>query len=140
METLQRKLVDEKRGQLIYFPPSHVGSIGFFGMPGLTVGWSPATIEKELPTLRIIQSQRHTAHDLRPVAAGFRNRELEWRRTHADVLRAYANEWVALEGEEIVAHGGDPIQVVTEARAKGIQTPYVFYVEPTTEDVAMIGL
>jgi hypothetical protein len=58
----------------------------------------------------------------------YRGRELEWRRTHGEVLRAFAGEWVVLEGEEIIAHGDDPIRVVAEARAKGIK------------DVVRIGL
>lgn len=150
MEALQRELVDEKRSRLIYFPPTSVGSIGFSGMAGLTVCWTPAGFAlsrtspgatgRDLISPWMIQSHRPTTRDLRPVEGGFRSRELEWRRTHKDELRRFANEWVALEGEEIVAHGKEPVQVVAEARAKGIQTPYVFYVEPRTEDVAMIGL
>jgi Family of unknown function (DUF5678) len=65
-------------------------------------------------------------------APGHRTRELEWRRTHREVLRNFAGQWVVLEGEEIVTHGKDPQQVVIEARAKGIQVPYIFHVgEPT---------
>jgi hypothetical protein len=45
-----------------------------------------------------------------------------------------------LEGEEIIAHGNDPLQVVTEARAKGIQVPYIFYVDDTNEKVVKMGL
>jgi len=45
-----------------------------------------------------------------------------------------------LEGEEIVAHGDDPLQVVAEARAKGIQVPYIFSVEDTDENVVRMGL
>lgn len=138
MEALQRELVDEKRGQLIYFPPTNVGSIGFTGMAGLTVSWtSRNAIGKDLISP---QSQRRTTRDLYPVAGGFRSQELEWRRTHKDELRRFANEWVALEGDQIVAHGQDPLQVVQEARARGIQTPYVFCVEPSGEDVVKMGL
>lgn len=68
-----------------------------------------------------------------PPAAGHRTRELEWRRTHREALCNFAGQWVVLEGEAIVAHGTDPQQAVIEARAKGIQVPYIFYVgKPTT--------
>jgi len=60
----------------------------------------------------------------------FRERENEWRRTHGDVLRAYAGQWLVLEGEQIVAHGDDPVPLVARAREHGIRSPYVFYVEP----------
>jgi hypothetical protein len=60
----------------------------------------------------------------------FRERENEWRRTQGEVLRAYAGQWLVLEGEEIVAHGDDPAPLVARAREHGIRSPYVFYVEP----------
>ena len=64
--------------------------------------------------------------------SGHRTRELEWRRTHREVLRNFAGQWIVLEGEEIVTHGKDPQQVVVEARAKGIRVPYIFYVGKAT--------
>jgi hypothetical protein len=69
-----------------------------------------------------------------------RSREIEWCRTHAKVLRQFAGQWVVLEGEEIVAHGNDPLQVVADARAKGIRIPYIFYVEDTDDNVVKMGL
>jgi len=76
----------------------------------------------------------------KPVASGHRSRELEWCRTHAEVLRQFAGQWVVLEGEEIIAHGEEPLQIVAEARAKGIQVPYIFYVEDTDAKVVRMGL
>jgi hypothetical protein len=72
-------------------------------------------------------------------ASGHRTRELEWRRTHREVLRNFAGQWVVLEGEKIAAHGKDPQQVVIEARAKGIQVPYIFYVGPTNVSPVTLG-
>lgn len=75
------------------------------------------------------------------MTAGFRRRELEWRRAHGEVLRAFAGQWVVLEGEEIVAHGDDPATLAAAARVRGIQVPYIFYVEPTRDkDVVRMGL
>jgi len=76
----------------------------------------------------------------KPAISGHRSRESEWCRTHTEVLRQFAGQWVVLEGEEIVAHGNDPLQVVAEARAKGIQVPYIFYVDDTDEEAVRIGL
>ena len=73
-------------------------------------------------------------------APGRRSRELAWRRTHRETLQTFAGQWVVLEGEEIVAHGEDPVRVVTEARAKGIRVPYIFYVENTDKGAVKIGL
>jgi Family of unknown function (DUF5678) len=69
-----------------------------------------------------------------------RTRELEWRRTHPEILQRFEKEWVVLEGEEIIAHGDNPVQVIDEARSKGVRTPYIFFVEPQSEDFASIGL
>ena len=57
-----------------------------------------------------------------------RSQELDWRQAHGEVLRNYSGQWIVLEAEEIVAHGTDPQRVVTQARAKGIRVPYIFYV------------
>ncbi len=76
----------------------------------------------------------------KPVALGHRSRELDWCRTHAEVLRQFAGQWLVLEGEEIVAHGNDPLQVVAEARAKGIQVPYIFFVEESENNIVRMGL
>ena len=69
-----------------------------------------------------------------------REREHAWRRTHGDVLRAYTGQWLVLEGEEIVAHGADPSELVRKARARGIRSPFVFFVEPSEPGVVKIGL
>ena len=76
----------------------------------------------------------------RSTAPGFRERELEWRRTHAETLRQFENEWVVLECEEIIAHGSDAAKVIGEARIKGIRTPYIFFVEQESDDFVRIGL
>lgn len=61
-----------------------------------------------------------------------RRRELEWRQTHREELRQYAGEYVALEGEEIIAHDPDPLVVVAEARSRGIRGPYIFRIGEST--------
>lgn len=69
-----------------------------------------------------------------------RRRELEWLRTHGDVLQACEGEWVVLEGETLICHGRDALAVVGEARRRGIRVPYVFFVEPRERGVAQLGL
>lgn len=69
-----------------------------------------------------------------------REREDAWCRSHPDILRRFAGQWLVLEGEEIMAHGQDPAQLVKEARAKGVRIPYVFYVETPHPGVVKMGL
>ncbi len=64
-------------------------------------------------------------------ASGYRSRELDWRRTHGELLNTLAGQWVVLDREEIIAHGGDPLKVIAGARGKGIHVPHIFYVEPS---------
>jgi|SRR5918996_1533515 hypothetical protein len=87
----------------------------------------------QLPIRMPVDVNRPPVHPSQnPATSGHRHRELEWRRTHREELRQFAGQWVVLEGEEVVSHGKDPLQVVAEARARGVRVPYVFYVgEPT---------
>jgi len=74
------------------------------------------------------------------VAPGHRSQELKWCQTHRESLQAFKSQWVVLEGEQVIAHGENPVQVVAEARARGIRVPYIFYVGPRDEDMVRIGL
>jgi len=65
---------------------------------------------------------------------------MAWRRAHEQELRALAGEWVIVEGEELIAHGQDPARLVAQARAKGVRVPYIFFVEPSAEKTAKLGL
>lgn len=88
----------------------------------------------------------HSPSPMRPIPsqsflpAGHRARELAWRRTHQQVLREYAGQWMVLDGEAIMAHGPDLATVVAEARTKGIAVPYVFYVEAQEKAKTTLGL
>jgi Family of unknown function (DUF5678) len=81
---------------------------------------------------------------VRPAASnpprGTRSREVEWRRRHPDAFRSIEGQWVALEGEQIVAHGTDVDDVISNARQQGIRIPYVFLVERFDHDVINMGL
>lgn len=61
----------------------------------------------------------------RHVAFNDRRREIAW--TIKPDLRLLG-EWVALEGDEVVAHGTDGKAAYECARAKGIVSPFLFYV------------
>jgi hypothetical protein len=69
-----------------------------------------------------------------------RSREIAWRRAHDQELRALAGQWVIVEGNELIANGTDPRALVAAARARGIQVPYLFFVEPTDDNAVKFGL
>jgi hypothetical protein len=58
--------------------------------------------------------------------------KLEW--------KSLEGQWVAVQNELVVEHGSKLVDVVRRARARGIHKPYVFYVEPTGENVTKLGL
>ena len=58
-----------------------------------------------------------------------RAREWAWRKANIRRLRSeFPGEWIVLEGEEIIAHGLDPVELVKTARARGVRSPYIFHV------------
>lgn len=67
------------------------------------------------------QLQRFKLTQLRDNEERF-NKSLEWVRVHRE---EYDGQWVVLEGDELIAHGSDGKQVYEEARAKGIETPFL---------------
>jgi Family of unknown function (DUF5678) len=162
MESLQSEIVDERRAQILKsFESLGAESVGVFfqgaGFPTrpLRQDFSMSAIFNSIQTLttnydeliaralspsQASQRMRPRPRAMRPGVSAFRDRELEWRQTHAEELRAYANEWVALEGEEIIAHDRDPVRVFEQAKQRGISSPYIFYVESADESVVRIGL
>jgi hypothetical protein len=49
---------------------------------------------------------------------------------HPEAFDPFIGEWVVLEGTSIVAHGQEPVDVLNEARARGIKVPSIFRAEP----------
>ena len=41
---------------------------------------------------------------------------------------AYADQWVAVDGDRLVAAGADPLKVFAAAKELGIQSPFVVHV------------
>ena len=63
----------------------------------------------------------------RRVLSRDRSSEMKW----LDENRAaYADQWVAVEGDRLIAANVDPLNVFSVAKAAGIQTPFVVHVLP----------
>ena len=58
----------------------------------------------------------------------FRQKEMEWLQRHHGELSHYANQWIAIEGDELIAADPDLTQVVAIARVGGITVPFVLFV------------
>ena len=55
-----------------------------------------------------------------------RTREIKWINDHGD---DYPGEWVALDGDRLLAHGVDAKQVFAEADRSGVQRPLFAHLE-----------
>ena len=66
--------------------------------------------------------QRATA---RMVPTRDRAQEMRWIDEHR---AAYADQWVAVEGDRLIAAGVDPLRVFAAAKAEGIRIPFVVHV------------
>jgi hypothetical protein len=61
----------------------------------------------------------------RRVPSRDRSSEMKWiDENHA----TYADQWVAVEGDRLIAASEDPLYVFAAAKAEGIQTPFVVHV------------
>jgi hypothetical protein len=56
--------------------------------------------------------------------------ERAWIEAHRD---EYLDQWVALDGDRLIAHGADAKKVYDEAREQGITAPYLERVSPKLE-------
>lgn len=62
------------------------------------------------------------------------NRELNWLLSHPEVEEKYANEYIAIVGDRIVAHGKDFKKVLEEAE-KGNRKPFIHKVSPMNKEL-----
>lgn len=73
--------------------------------------------------------------------APYRSREMAYYLEHPERFEHLIGQWVAVEGQTIIAHGVDTVEVVSQARLKGVKVPFVFRVESKREgDEGTIGL
>lgn len=69
-----------------------------------------------------------------PIVHEPRERELRWLAAHPEVLTEHLGEWIAVEGEEIVAAGKRLIDVLAAARTRGMARPLTLFVPADPRD------
>lgn len=62
-----------------------------------------------------------------PAAARDRTREMKWVKEHR---LEFANRWVAVHGDQLIAADVDALKVFSAAKAQGIRTPFVVHILP----------
>jgi len=63
-------------------------------------------------------------------AYNIHDRERAWVEIHRD---EYLNEWVAIDGDTLIAHGPNAREVYLAAREAGVEVPYVEHLRPQNE-------
>lgn len=63
---------------------------------------------------------------LQPLPVPNKDREMQWLLDHA---REYVGQWVALDGDRLIAHGANAKEVYAAANADGAYLPLVTQVE-----------
>jgi hypothetical protein len=88
----------------------------------------PTDQQRELRRLLEEQAQTMPALDKRvpPRLVPDSEREMKWLREHS---REYANQWVALDGDRLIAHGATAHEVYAAAAADGAHLPMVTFIE-----------
>lgn len=72
--------------------------------------------------------------------ASYRLRELHWASSHPDYVAQNVGKWVVLDGERVVASGNDAKGVYDQAKAMGIEVPFLLLLSPEGGGVAKLGL
>jgi hypothetical protein len=67
---------------------------------------------------------------VREVAPLNLSRELQWLATHR---HEYLGQWVALEGDRLLAHGTNAREVFQQARQAGVASPFIEQILPIDE-------
>jgi hypothetical protein len=70
-----------------------------------------------------------------PIPVPDSTREMQWLADHA---REYAGQWVALDGDRLIAHGPDARAVYAAANADGAYLPLVHFVEDPDKPITML--
>ena len=64
------------------------------------------------------------------------NEEREWISQHRE---QYRGQFVALAGDQLLAHGNNEGDVIDRARGTGVQAPFVTYIETESEEHYLSG-
>ena len=65
------------------------------------------------------------------------DQELMWLMANGEMLQKYRGEYIALKGEEFIAHGTLG-EVLAESKRRGIERPFTQYI-PINESEWMLG-
>lgn len=63
------------------------------------------------------------------------DKELDWLEAHGlEIAKDYAEQWIAIKDDAIVAHGADLVEVGKQLDRQGIESPFVIWIPPYDEN------
>lgn len=97
-----------------------------------------ALFDDPFTTAPALATKVETSEFQKPPTVLSRRTEVEWLSSHATELANYQGQWIAIEGNEIVAYGSDEVEVEIRAREKGIKVPFLVRV-PSKNAIPFAG-
>ncbi|MEK7830057.1 MAG: DUF5678 domain-containing protein [Acidobacteriota bacterium] len=115
--------VENLFNQIVQLPPPEQSRLWRMLEPVV----KPAPVENGVPMQPASADNRtFPKKKLEPIPTPDRTREMQWLHDHA---REYIGQWVALDGDRLIAHGPDAKAVYAAARADGAYLPLVDSIE-----------
>jgi hypothetical protein len=97
--------------------------------------------EKRILALRLLEGTRPVLEEKREEVdepspdVVYRKREYRWMKEHKN---EYAGQWVALDGDHLIAHGSSARKVLEEADKLGAKLPFIARVD-SPDDLPFTG-
>jgi hypothetical protein len=82
----------------------------------------------------VLQEKREDVDESSPDVV-YRKREYQWMKEHKD---EFAGQWVALDGDHLIAHGSSVRKVLEEADNLGAKLPFIAQVD-SPDDLPFTG-
>lgn len=88
--------------------------------------------EKRILASRLLEDSRPALEEKRKDTdepardVKYRKREYQWMKEHAE---EYAGQWIAIDGDWLIAHGSSARQVLEEADKLGAKLPFIARIE-----------
>ncbi len=101
-----------------------------YGTSAREVLESAKAVEEKYPFLVKVEASQGTKRLNIPDDVRYRTREYEWLKRHRN---EYSGEYLALEGDHLIAHGKDVRKVLREVHKAGAKYPLMVYVESEEE-------
>jgi len=107
----------------------------------LTEGWlhnQPEKVKEQLSLLfmRFLESLSATERGTDASSGSAqaprytRQREILWLERNKDDIKKFADNWIAIEADELIAASPEFSKVLEETRQRGIHVPFIVYVPP----------